>query len=204
MGVGAAAAGSLAAYAAAASAVVGVAGTALSAMNASAAGEAQQKSNNYQAQVAENNAILAKQNQEQATAKGDAQTEQAGLRAAAAMGDTKAGEGASGVDVNTGSSVDVRKSQRILSDTDAQTIRYNAASEARGFGIQADSQTAQARLDRTSGANAGAAGSTNAEASLLSGASSVGSKYASWQQQNGKTNPNDPIDTGAGFGGTAP
>lgn len=203
---------SVATIASVASAAVGIAGTVMSMTSAQAGAKAnsnaavaqqnaavsQQNAANYSAQVAENNKKIAEQNRDQAIQRGETVNEQVGMKAAGQLADIQAAQGASGVDVNTGSAPMVRQSARVLSETDAQTIRANAAKEAYGWQTEANSQGSQAGLDRTQagyyGTAAGgygaaskdalAAGDMAAGGGLLAGASGVGSKFASWLQQN--------------------
>jgi hypothetical protein len=140
----------------------------------------------YRAQVAQNNAIIARQNAEADTAAGNARAEQAGQRSAATMGAILAGQGASGIDVNTGSAAAVQKSERMLSQEDALTIRSNAAMQAYGYQTQAATNAEQAALYGAEATNAPLAGDIGAGGTLLSGAASVGSKYAQWQLSGGK------------------
>lgn len=170
---------------AAGSAVVGLAGTAVTAAAAMKQGADTGAIASYQAQVAANDKLIAKQNAEHATAEGDVKAENAGLKAAAALGSIKAGEGAAGIDVNTGSAVDVQTSEKELAETDAQTIRYNAAMKAYGFDVEAESAGAQSQLDQAEAGLAPISGDIGAAGSLLGGAASVGSKYASWTKAGG-------------------
>lgn len=177
----AAVAGSSAAtFAAYASAAAGVLGAATTAIGASQQADAQSKERAYQAQVARNNQTIAEQNAAQETAKGNAEAERASTRSAALLAQTRAEQAASGVDVDTGSAVDVRKSQRLLAETDAQTIRYNAAQAARGYTLQGQGFGAQAGVNSAEAANIKSAADVGATGTLLGNASAVGSKYASW------------------------
>ena len=65
----------------------------------------------------------------------------------------------------------------------------NAALSAYGYRSAATSDTAQAQLDTAEAAQAPIAGDISAGGDLLSGASSVGSKYAAFQQQYGSATP---------------
>lgn len=170
---------------AAGSLVTGLAGAATSAVGAESQAKATAAQATYQAQVAANNQIIANQNAEAAVAQGDVQAQNQSLQNAARVGGIIAAQGASGVDVNSGSNLDVQKSQREVGELDAQTIRYNAAQQARGFEEEAASAGGQAGLYNAEAAYAPVAGDIGAAGSLLGGASSVGAKYASWLQQGG-------------------
>lgn len=167
-------------------------GLALSGVGAvtSAVGAGEQASANadayrYQSQVAENNKILAQQNAKTAEAEGAAKSAVQGLQAKAKLGGILAAQSASGVDVNSGSAVDVRTSQSELNQMDALTIRADAARKAYGYETQANSFGAQSTLDTASADSAGTAGDFAIGSTLLSGASSLGNSYAKWQQVGG-------------------
>jgi hypothetical protein len=68
---------------------------------------------------------------------------------------------------------------------DALTIRSNAAKQAYGREVAATSYTAQAQLDTMEGSQAAEGGDLGALGTLLTGASSFGSKYATGKNQFG-------------------
>lgn len=166
--------------------VAAVAGTALSVAGQIQQGKANEAASNYQAQVAANNAQLAKQQAQETNAAGEQQTAIQQMKTRATVGAIRAAEGASGVDVNTGSNVDVRSSAAELGQLDALTIRSNAARQAYGYETGATSFQAQSQLDRATASQAGTAGFFGAAGSLLSGASSVAKEYSAWQQASGR------------------
>jgi hypothetical protein len=179
------------------------AGAALSAGSAVFGGVASSNAARYQAQVASNNATIAKQNAAYSASAGSSQIEQAGLKARAQSSNVKASQAASGIGVNSGSAADVQESQRELGALDTATVGSRAAMAVYGYQSQAQSFTAQSQLDKTqasgdlfggllkgAGALAGAAPSTPGGSSLLSGSPSVPSNY-SWMQDT----------TGGGYGG---
>ena len=175
------------------SSIAGIAGAGISAIGALTAGNANAKNAAYQAQVASNNAIIAKQNAELTSAAGEQRAQAIGLKAAGALADTKASESALGVDVNSGSNLETQKSQRELALTDAQNTRYSAYLAARGQQLEGTSQAAQAGLYNAEANQYGIAGDLAAGGSLASGAASVGAKYAAWQNTTGNSNPNATI-----------
>ena len=180
MGVAAPAIAAISALATVGSAITGVVGAEQSA-------SAQAAAANYQAQIAANNAIVQQQNAAAATQTGEAQASAQAMKARQQAGAIKAGEAASGVVVDSGSAADVQTSQAELSDLDALTIRSNYARSAYGYEVAATGQTAQSQLDIAAADNASAAGGINATTSLLSGATSLGTQYARWQQAAGTT-----------------
>ena len=70
---------------------------------------------------------MATQNAQFAGAEGEQQTAAEGAKTKAAVGATLANEGASGIDVDSGSNVDVRESEAKIGMLNALTIRSNAA-----------------------------------------------------------------------------
>lgn len=135
----------------------------------------------YQAQVAANNATIDRQNAEQEIQIGEISSANREMKARAQVGKTEAGQGASGVDVNSKSFTDVRAGESELGMLDALTIRSDAARRAYGFNVKAAGDEAQSRLDAAASESAKASAPFEAAGSLLSSAASVGGKYAAWQ-----------------------
>jgi hypothetical protein len=156
---------------------VGLAGTALSAYGSYEQGQAQSASAQYQAQVAANNAKIARQNAVLEIQSGETQATNVGLKTRAVVGQEKATQGASGVNVNKGSAVDVRAGTEETGMLDALTVRSNAARRAYGYQVSATSDTAQSQLLQRQSEQAETAGDIGAFASLISGASTVGGQY---------------------------
>lgn len=168
-----------------AAAGAGLLGAGVSAIGSISQAHATAASDQYQAQVADNNSIIASQNATATQAAGDIAAQNSGLKTRAALGAQTAAIGANGVDVNTGSAAAVRQGTAQTGYLDALTIRSNAARQAYGYETQAVSDVAQADLDRKGASNASTAGDIGAATSLLSGASSVGRSYATYQNASG-------------------
>jgi hypothetical protein len=166
-------------------AVIGGIGAATSAAGTLATGSATAKSDAYQAQVAANNAVLAKQQSKLDIQSGEIAAVDHGLKTKAAVGTEKAQQGASGIDVNTGSTADVRAGTVQTGMLDALTIRSNAAKKAYADEVQANSDTAQSQLDTFAGESAQTGADIGAAGTLLSGASTVGSNYLKLQNVAG-------------------
>jgi hypothetical protein len=135
----------------------------------------QYQSAQYNAQVARNNQTIAQQNSSIALQQGQTQEENQRLKTGGMVAGIEAQQAASGVNANTGSSVDVRSSAAETGELDALTIRYNSNLQARNFTQAANSYGAQASLDEAQG-EWGVAGS------ILGGASSVSGKWLQYQQ----------------------
>lgn len=157
--------------------VAGVAGAATSAGGMLMSGAAAQNASNYQAQVARNNAQIAQQNADYAIAAGQAKAATQSLKGAAIGGRIKTTQAASGIDVNSGSAVDVQESQREQEKLDTETTLHNATLQAYGFRTQATNFEAQAKLDELSGKSAKLGSEIGATGSLLSSASALGFKW---------------------------
>jgi hypothetical protein len=165
--------------------VAGLAGTAISAFGQYQSGQANSAAAAYQAQVAANNANIARQNASMESAAGETAVTTKGLQTRAAIGKEKAYAGTSGVDVNTGSTASVRGATEEMGMLDALTLRSNAAKKAWASEVTATSDTAQSQLDTMQSEQAKTAGDIGAAGSLLSGASTVGSNYIKFQNQFG-------------------
>lgn len=183
--------GASAATAATLGSIAAIGGTALSVFGAikGAAGAKQQGEANsqaalYAAKLAQQNAQIQQQNKAWAGAQGNAAVEQQQLANRAKVGALEADQGASGVNLNSGSSVDVRSSAAETGQLSAINIRAAAARQAYGFDTAATSDRAQAELDKTEAKNDITAGNTNAESTLLGGIGNAGASYGSYLSKN--------------------
>lgn len=123
----------------------------------------------YNAQLQKRNADVADMQAKDAIQRGEVEEKQFRLNVSKLKGQQRAGFGASGAVVDSGSSLDVLKDTAEFGELDALTIRHNAAVEAWGFKNQAANFTGQADLSRLQKRSAGfAAGST-----LITGAGQV-------------------------------
>lgn len=160
-----------------------VAGGATGALGSLISGDANQKMYQYQAAVAKMNQQIAKQNAGFALATGEVQAQQMGMKTRAVIGQTKADQGASGLDVNSGSTTKVRESEAEVGAEDAATIRSNAARKAYGYEVTAAQDEAQGKLDIMAGENAKTSGEIGAFSSILGAVGSVSSKWLTGTQQ---------------------
>jgi hypothetical protein len=132
----------------------------------------------YAADLASRNASIARQNATAATEAGEYAGEVSNLRYGALRGEERAAAGASGIDVNVGSPVAVRQSTANLGAMDAAMIHYNAARQAYGDQAIAASDIAQSKADKDAALGSLAVGAFKTGSSLLSTASSLGSRFA--------------------------
>ena len=138
-------------------------------------GNQAKKIGTYQAAVASNNATVAQQNADYAIKAGQQQAATESMKGAASVAAIKSAQAASGIDVNTGSAVDVQESERLASALDTQTVMHNAQLRAYGYRSQATNFEAEAGLAMAEGAAAKKTSRTKALSTLLSGASSTAS-----------------------------
>lgn len=169
--------GSWALLLAAVSTATTVAGAASSAHASTEAGKANQEAANYRAQVARNNAKIAEGNADYVLQAGRVETYQQGMKGRAHLGSVKAAQAASGVDVNTGSAVDVRASEAATNRLDQLTTEHNAQLKAYGYRTQAAQDEAEAGLEERGGSFAAAAGRREAAGTVLGAASSLAFKW---------------------------
>ncbi len=153
----------------------------VSAAGAVMQGNATNSATKYQAQVAQNNALIAQQNASYERQKGNVEAQTQDMRTKAMLGEQLAGQGASGFDIESGSLTDVRKSTAMIGALDRQTTKNNAERRAYGDDVQATNFTADSQLKRLEGKNAQTAGTINGISSLLSSASSVGTKWSNYK-----------------------
>lgn len=145
--------------------LLAIGGAALGAGGQVLGGIAQGNAYKYNAQVAQNNALIANQNSNYSLAAGTASTQIEGLKDRDQLGKVTAGLAANNVDVNSGSARDVIAGTREIGALDQKNTMQNAGLQAYGYRTQAANYEATAQLDERSaefapvGADIGAAGS---------------------------------------------
>ena len=191
------------ATAAAISAGLAVAGTAVSVIGTLNQGAAAAAQRSYQAQIARNNAIVANQMADAEIKAGVREAEMKSLETGARMGKLKAAQAASGVDVNTGSTVDVQTSERMLGALDADTALTNAQTRAYGYRSRAANLVAEGGLyDRAAG-DARTGSYLSAAGTILSRASSLPYKDIFGSSSGPKYDNSFVVGGSAGNGGLA-
>lgn len=136
-------------------------------------GQAQADAARYQEQVDRNNAIMAQQNAQDARRRGDQAAEEQQRKTAAIEGRQRAAIAANGIELTSGSPVDVLADTATFGELDRQTVLNNSEREARGYEAQKLNFTSSAGLNRMKADNASAAGSLGALSSLVNGAGSA-------------------------------
>lgn len=170
-------------------AIAGIAGVGVSAFGAIEAGQAQANAANFNAQVAANNAKAAEQNADYAIKAGTEKATVESLKGAEVMGGIKASQAASGIDVNTGSAVDVQRSQREKDQLDTETTLNNAQLQAYGYRTNATNFTAQSELDKATAEQAPIGADIGAAGGLLGSASSLSFRWGGGSPGSGTTYP---------------
>ena len=154
-----------------------IAGGILGAEGAKYQGQAQANMYNYQASVALMNEQIAKQNADYAAATGEVEAQQAGLATRQEVGATRAAQGAGNIDVNSGSNLQVQKSEVAIGQENQSVIRANALKRAYGFQIEGVQDVAQAGIYDYAAQTSLKAGDMGAMSSLIGMAGSVSSKW---------------------------
>lgn len=127
-------------------AVAAVAGGA-SAYSASASAKAQ---GNYQAKVAENNAVMAEYSRLDANQRGGEAAVKAQQEARRLRGAQVTRLAANGLDLNSGSAAAILDDTDYFAQQDAQQIRNNAARQAWGYQVEGQNLTSSAAMFRAS------------------------------------------------------
>lgn len=147
---------------------------------------ASQAMGKYESAIDEQNAKLADLSAKDALERGQVEEQRQRMVTRQTIGATRAAQAAQGVDVATGSAVDVQASEAGLGELDALMIRNNAAREAYGYKVEAINYRQQGKLAAFAGANAAAGYRAGSYSSLLEGAANT---YGIYQR-----NSNDRAD----------
>jgi hypothetical protein len=161
---------------------IGAAGGAISAFGTYEGMEAQSRNAAFQAQVAANNAKIAMQNYNLQIESGEGQVANKEMELRSQLGSQKAGQAASGVDVNSGSFAKARAGTAEIGTLDTLTMRSNNARQAYGYEVAATSDTAESELLSQESQQASSLAPIAGVGSLLSSASTTGGSYAKYLQ----------------------
>lgn len=172
--------------------------TALGALGALQSGAASSSAAGYNAQVAANNAKLAQQNAEMAGAQGEQNVAVESAKTRAKIAATLADQGASGVDVNSGSAVDVRASEAKLGMLNSLNIRADAARKAYGYETEAATQKGQENLYKSEKKSAKIGGWLDAGGTVLGGIAKA-SQYSNFLGKSDPTSGLTNVSSSDGF-----
>lgn len=134
-----------------------------------------------QAQIALNNAAIARQNAQWEGEMGEYKTAQTGLVGAAKVGSLIAAGGKSGIDVNSGSALKVRAAATQAGQQDTLVARSDMARKVYGYQVQANNFENQAAVDRVTADNAESAAPLSEFASLLGGAAEAAPAFGKFK-----------------------
>lgn len=144
-------------------------------------GAAQARALRFQAQVAANNKIIADQNATWEMQAGRVKSEAIGMQTRTAVSSAKANIAAGGIDVNTGSALDVQSTIAGMGAQDSATTIDNAAKEAYGWRAKGVEQAVNRKLLLAQADDAERLGQINALGSILGGVgSAVGGVVSAW------------------------
>ncbi len=153
------------------------AGGIVSGIGAKESGDASAAAYRYKAGVALLNKQINDQNANWALEAGGIKGMEEGLKAGQEIAQTKAVQGASGLDVNTGSNEAVRDTQTKVAQFDQNVISWNASKTAWGFESKAATDVAESNLDLFAADTAKRGGEISMVSSFLGGASNVAGKW---------------------------
>ena len=163
-----------------------IAGGLVSAAGQIYSGKAAAQMAQYQAGVDEYNRQVKLQDAEYQYQVGDVEAQQAGMKQRFVIGQTRAAQAASGLDITRGTSTNVIKAELDVGAQQQGIIRANAARRAYGDQIEAQKYQMQEGLHMMEAENAITSSHYNALASILGGASSTASDYMKYSDTFGK------------------
>lgn len=159
-----------------------LAGGVVDGMGAKFAGDAKHGAYTYQAGVHRQSAAFNRSNASNTLESGTLEGIQLGLKQKQQMGEIIAAKGASGLDVNSGTNVDVVKSQEGLNRMDQELLQRNVARKAYAYEVAASGDEAQAVQYDVAARNAKKEGKIGVLKSIISTAASVSGKWMQGSQ----------------------
>lgn len=128
---------------------------------------------NYQKQVADMNAKIAKDNAARAEQRGQIVQQETDNRTKAFFGEQEAAQSASGISLNSRSAIATRRTARELGRLDALNVRQAADIESYNYKVDAANQQAQGQLAQSQGVGTLIGSFFKAGGSLVGGSNSV-------------------------------
>lgn len=159
-------------------AAASVASAAMGAFGAIQQGQAAKNAAEYQAAVDRNNQQVAEWQAKDAVDRGAEAERQHRIKVAGVLGSQKAAMAANGLDLSSGSPLDILGDTAMYGELDALTIRSNAEREAYGYRVRSQDFASSAQLAQMRGSSAATAGMIGAGATLLTGAGQAASTWA--------------------------
>ncbi len=161
------------AFVAALAPILSVVGSLAGAAGTIVSGIAAKNAADYQNQVAQMNAQIARQNADRAIERSQIEQQDNDMLVRSQIGTQEALQGASGVSITGGSQMLTRKAAAQLGRRDSLNIRQAGEIEAYNYKTQAVNQEAEGRLAKAKGQSALMGSYLSAGGSLLSSASTV-------------------------------
>ena len=158
--------------------VLAVSSIALSAAGQIQQGKAAKAQANFQAQIAENNSIIAGRAADDARERGRIAAGERDVKTRQFIGKQRVALASSGQEVDIGSGLEITSDTAALGKLDSLRIINNAEREAIGFETQAGSFKAEASARRASGKNAIRASRLGALNSLVTNTVNTGFQFA--------------------------
>ena len=146
---------------------------------------AQADAANYQAQVADANMTLAGKYADAEIESGFKDEQKERIEGAQLIASQIVAQGASGLDVGSGSPARVRSSQKMINELDALTIRTNAEKRATGYRTQGLNYGAEANLMKMQESSIRKASKTAGTTSLLSTLGTVAGQASRFGMSSG-------------------
>lgn len=131
------------------------------------AATAARRQGSYEAELHRRNAEVAEIQAQDALARGDRDAGRHRRAVGGLVGSQRAALAAQGLDIDSGSALDIQAESVAMGELDALTIRNNARREAWGFRVQASNALGQANLAEMAGRNTAQALRTQSLGTLL-------------------------------------
>lgn len=163
-----------------------IGGTIMGMQGAAAEGKAAQQSALYQAQVAQNNKIIAERAAQRTKSDSLLESEQNDYKVKGLLGTQKAVQAANGIDVNSGTALAIRKGTREMGAYDSELIRSKGDEKAYNYLVQANNFQAESQFSMMKGQQAMTAAKYKQMSTLLGGIGGVADKWMSYQAQAAK------------------
>lgn len=160
--------------------LAGLAASTVSGIGQSLQGRAAAQSATYNAAIAHNNQIVAENNATAAIQEGEANAGASSQGTKAKIGGILANQGASGVDIGSGSSIDTRASAAQTGELNSINIRADAARRAYGYKSDAYNAQVQEQMDKNEAKNAGLSSEVASAGTLLSNAANPNNSYGAY------------------------
>ena len=143
---------------------------------------------NYQAEINRKNAKIAQANADQKRQEGIEESRMQRIKTLQKIGSQQAAMAANGVDVSSGTALDIIEDTSAMGELDALTTRYNAETQALAYEQQANNFNNQANLDVFAGENAYKSGMINAVGQGFQGLGSAAGVASNWYSPNSIAN----------------